>query len=252
MTAVLPYIIGKIRRKSVCRSIILLVLLAGCARLPDYAMPRGGILIEDPTVLQDAVTYRRLTRADFKASALPQDRAMHADTIDAHTCVQIRPAKDSQFSIHRARFGEAWAYFGRIQSIRFEAIMLPGCSWWNPATPSRRHAYVLQHEQIHFAITELTARRLTEKARLKAKSFLSIHPSDQSVREEIGAAIREWIREAATEALDVHTDFDEDTSMVFNLRLQQWWFEKIEKQLSELQAQDADRGSDHTNGPQTP
>ena len=235
MMTVIAKTMDKIRKVWICPSIILMVLLSGCSALPDYAMPRSGIKIKDPAILKDAVTYRRLARSDFKAAALAEDRAMHADSIGAHTCVQIRPSEESKYTVYRARFGEAWAFYGSIESIRFEAIMLPGCSWWNPALPSRRHAYVLQHEQIHFAITELAARRLTEQARRKAKTFLSIHPTLQAVREDIVATIQKWIREANTASLAEHTLFDQDTSVYPDPRAQQWWFRNIEEQLAELQ-----------------
>ena len=159
----------------------------------------------------------------------------HADTIGAYSCIQIRPTADSKYTVHRARFEGTRTFFGSIQSIRFEAIMLPGCSWWNPALPPRRHAYVLQHEQIHFAISELTARRLTARVRREAESFLSIHPTRQAVREDIVATIQEWIREANVESLVKHTNFDQDTSVYPDPRAQQWWFHKIEEQLTELQ-----------------
>ncbi|MGD9369266.1 MAG: hypothetical protein PVH87_26395, partial [Desulfobacteraceae bacterium] len=221
----------------ICCSLILLALLSGCARLPDYALPRSGAIIDDPAILSEAVTYRQLTRSDFKASTLPQERVMHSDSIHAHTCARIRPTKDSKFTINRVRFGGSWAFFGSIQTIGFEAVMFPACSWWNPAMPAHMHRYVLQHEQIHFAIAELTARRLTADARLKTKAFIAIQPTSKAVREEITATVNKWIQSAMTESLALHTDFDEDTSMYPSPRWQQWWQEKIEKQLSELQPQ---------------
>ena len=235
MIIVIAKIIGKIRKDRIFLSFIWVVLLSGCSGLPDYAMPRAGFKINDPEILKDAVTYRRLTRSDFKAAALTEDMAMHADSIGAHTCVIIRPTKDSKYTIHRARFRGVWTYYGTIQRIRFEAVMLPRCSWWNPAIPSRRHAYVLQHEQIHFAISELAARQLTEGVRQKAKSFLSIHPTSLEVREEINATIQSWIREVNEESLAEHTRFDQDTSMYPNPRAQRWWFDQTVEKLTELQ-----------------
>ncbi len=169
---------------------------------------------------------------------------MHADVIGANTCVYIRPTKDSNFAVHRSRLGGKWTYYGSIHSIRFEAVMLPSCSWWNPALPPRSHAYVLQHEQIHFAIAEVAARRLTKRVRLKAKSYLSIHPTSAAVQEDIVATIKGWIREANDASLAIHTDFDEDTSMFSDPRAQQWWFEKLKEQLAESQLQPESHGAD--------
>ncbi len=215
--------------------LILLALLTGCARLPDYAMPRAGVHVDDPATIQDAFAYRHLTRADFKATTLPPDRTMHATSINAHTCTRIRPCKDSRFTVSRARYGESLIYIGGIESITFEAIMIHDCSWWNPTMPAKNSAYVLQHEQIHFALVELTARRLTVNAHEMVKTFMAIHPTPEAARAEIGATIKEWIRSAMDESLAAHTAFDEDTSLFHSPKRQHWWMEKIESELSLFQ-----------------
>ncbi len=43
--------------------------------------------------------------------------------------------------------------------------MLPERSWWNPGIPAGLRTYVLRHEQINFALTEIAARRLTQESR---------------------------------------------------------------------------------------
>lgn len=215
--------------------LILLILLTGCARLPDYAMPRAGVYVDDPATIQDAFAYRHLTRADFKATTLPPDRTMHATSINAHTCTRIRPCRDSRFTVSQARYGASLIYIGGIESITFEAIMIPGCSWWNPAMPAKNSAYVLQHEQVHFALVELTARRLTVNAHERVKTFMAIHPTPEAARAEIGATIKEWIRSAMDESLAAHTAFDEDTSLFHSPKRQHWWMEKIESELSLFQ-----------------
>jgi hypothetical protein len=212
---------------------VLFALLSGCAGLPEYALPRNITIVNDPAMVDHPVPYRQLTRSDFKASTLPAERALHANTINAYTCARIRPTKDSRFTIHRSRFEGVWTFFGGINAIGFEAVMLPGCSWWNPHLPPKKHSYTLQHEQIHFAIVELTARRLTAEVQPEAQSFLSIQPTRNAVQKEIVTQVNNWIQSAMTESLAMHTDFDEDTSMYPSPRWQKWWQEKIEKQLAE-------------------
>ena len=55
----------------------LLFCASGCARLPDYALPQSGVVLNDPQWLREAFTYRKLVRADFKAATLPAERAIH-------------------------------------------------------------------------------------------------------------------------------------------------------------------------------
>ena len=227
-----------IQRTFIAFGLILLALLSGCARLPDYAMPRAGILVNESAMVEDAFAYRQLTRADFKATTLPPDQAMHAASINAHTCTRIRPAKNSRFTVSRARYGESLIYIGSIERITFEAIMIPDCSWWNPEMPDKNRSYVLQHEQIHFALVELTARRLTVNAREAVKTFMAIHPTPEAVRAEVAAAVRQWIRSAMDESLAAHTTFDEATSLFHSPKRQQWWMEKVENELALFQESD--------------
>ena len=224
-----------IQRSFIIGGIILLTALLGCARLPDYARPRTGVRFHDSAMIDDAITYRQLTRADFKAATLPPDRAMHETSINAYTCCRIRPGKDSRFSVSRARYGESVIYIGSIRQIAFEAIILPGCSWWNPALPAKNSAYVLQHEQIHFAIVELTAQQLTASAQEKLRSFLAIHPTYSAAMDEITATVNQMIRSATDESLKMHTAFDEDTSLFHSPKRQRWWLEKVERELAQFQ-----------------
>lgn len=227
----------KIITNSWCRilfGLLLVGLFTGCARLPDYAMPRHVAGSIDPALLADAVTYRPLRRTDFRANSLPPDRIAHAGIINAYTCAQIRPTADSRIVVRRAHFEGERMYTGTITAIGFEAIMVPGCSWWNPALPERRHAYVLEHEQIHFALLTLTARRLTIDVRQRAAAFMVIQPTADKVRTEITATVNAWIAGAVEQAIAEHTAFDEATSLYYSPRRQRWWRENVDARLAEL------------------
>ena len=54
-------------------------------------------------------------------------------------------------------------YVGTISQLKFKTVFVPECSWWNPNLAKNGENYVLQHDQIHFALTELAARKLTSK-----------------------------------------------------------------------------------------
>ena len=200
--------------------------------MPDYALPRSGVAMADSAMLDEAFPYRQLTLSDFRAPALRADQAAHASAINAHTCARIRPTSDSRFSVMRTRYNDSVVFIGSIEKIRFEGIMIPGCSWWNPDLPASRHDYVLQHEQIHFALVELAARRLTVDIREEARSFMTIQPTAEAAKTEIAATINRWIRSAMEASLEMHTAFDNDTSLFHSPRWQQWWQDKIEKQLA--------------------
>ena len=127
-------------------------------------------------------------------------------------------------------------FFGRIERIAFEAVMIPERSWWNPAMPPAATAYVLQHEQIHFALTELAARRLTRDSAAWAAAQLVIRPSPQEVQAEMARLVRERVNTAMEEGLKRHAEFDEDASLFYNPRRQRWWAWTVEDELQATEA----------------
>ena len=153
--------------------------------------------------------------------------------INAHSCISIRPAPASQARITQGVYQGQSFYMGSIPKVSFQAVFVPGCSWWNPAVPERRKAYVLQHEQIHFALAELSARKLTREAREELKDYLAINDSYGEVQAELAAKLASMARAAMETSFEEHTDFDEDTSLFFDPRAQREWLEDVEARLAE-------------------
>lgn len=209
----------------------LFLLLSGCAQLPEYARPRILDLDNKREGFKNEITYRQLTVEDFQALELPANIELYAKKIGAHTCCRIRLAKDSEFKITRGYFNQQIYYFGSINDIAFEAVMNPECSWLNPNLFGKKLNYVLDHEQIHFALMEIAARKLTQKAKKEANKFLAIQSTYEATRKEIAAEIRDMIRTANQAVLKEHTSFDEDTSLYFDPKGQRWWLDRIEDEL---------------------
>jgi hypothetical protein len=162
---------------------------------------------------------------------LPANTEPHAESILGHTCCGIRVAKDSKITIVRRYFNLQIHYFGRIENIVFEAVMGPECSWLNPNVSGKKLEYVLEHEQIHFALMEVAARKLTREARKEAKKFIAIQLSYEDTLEEISAKIRDMLRTSNQAVLKKNTSFDEDTSLYFSPKGQRWWLHWVEDQL---------------------
>jgi hypothetical protein len=94
-------------------------------------------------------------------------------------------------------------------------------------------AYVLQHEQIHFALTELAARKLSSDSQEWASEVLVIKPTPQEVQAEFAQQIKHMISAAMEVNLKRQVKFDEDTSLFFNPRRQQWWSWTVEDELKQ-------------------
>jgi hypothetical protein len=208
-----------------------LVLFPACARLPEYARPRMAPAEDLQQERPAAFTYRGLTTDDFRAASLSGHMAEHAERINAHAATQIRLTADSIFRItSRDLYGQTY-FFGRIEQLGFEAVMLPDRSWWNPKIPAAMRAYVLQHEQIHFALTELASRQLNAESQKWAADVLVIQPTPQEVRVELARQINERINSAMEASLKRQTEFDEDTSLFINPKRQLWWSWTVENEL---------------------
>ena len=208
-----------------------LALTLACARLPEYAKPRIVQAHDQRETLVTGFPYRPLTPEDFRAASLSEDLAEHAERINAHATIRIRVTADSSFRITSGDFNGQNYFFGSIRHLAFEAVMLPDRSWWNPKIPANRRDYVLQHEQIHFALTELAARKLTSDTRKWASDVLVVEPTPQAVLVELARQINDRINAAMKASLKRQAQFDEDTSMAYNQKWQNWWSFTVEEEL---------------------
>jgi len=213
-----------------------LTSLIACAQLPEYAKPRKIQIDEIHKSIPTGFIYRQLTREDFRATSLPENLPMHAKSIHAQSAITMRITADSNLSITRWPSLDQTNYFGRINHLAFEAVMIPDNSWWNPKINGAMIGYVLQHEQIHFALTELAARKLTRDAQKWVSNLSVIKQSPQKVYSEIVQQIKGMINSAMEANRKRHLKFDEDTSLFYNPSWQAWWLEMVEKELKQTES----------------
>ncbi len=209
------------------------VLLAACVRLPEYGRPR---IVDSPgweTAGGREFGYRQLSRADFQAEVLPEAYAAYDQHIQARSCISLRTTSDTVAGISRGTIDGRDLFVGRFKRIGFEAVFTPGCSWWSPQVGRRQADYVLQHEQIHFALTELVARRLNREKGGELDQFMAIGASPEEVQAQLSEKVREVSRQAMELDLVRHTRFDEETSLWFDPEAQQLWQMTIERELGE-------------------
>jgi hypothetical protein len=213
-----------------------LTLVSACAQLPEYAKPRTIQIHEIHKVIPTGFTYRQLTPEDFRATSLSENLSTHGESINAQSAILIRVTADSNFRITRSSFLGQINYFGSINHLAFEAVMIPNNSWWNPKIKAAIIGYVLQHEQIHFALTELAARKLTRDAQKWASDLFVITETPQQVYSEIVQQIKGMINSAMEANKKRHLKFDEDTSLFYNPSWQAWWLEMVEKELKQTES----------------
>jgi len=216
-------------------TIILLALwlISACTRLPEYARPQFQPVTEGGIAPPNAFSYRLLTPEDFQASSLPEDVQRYNHRIQARSCTSLRPARHTTIKITRGNIGNMQIYTGRYVDISMEAIFKPDCSWWNPQIPSKHMGYILEHEQIHFALTELSAHRFNRFHRRYLLDYIAVGKTAEEVRDELVGQARKMVQQGMQEDLQIHIRFDEDTSMVYDQEKQRQWLKRINHQLQE-------------------
>lgn len=207
----------------------LAMALSSCAgsRLPDYARPTSSEI--DPESDYDRISYRTLTPEDFLAKEPPAEMKAYAERMGAVTCAHLLTFPEPRYAIQSTPDGFEGAY----ENLDFVAKMDRDCSWWNPTSGIVPTEYVLQHEQIHFALAEIAARRLNQAAHeLRDK----LHPradTQKEVEEQLVGEVRALLKDAISELLKVNQKFDEDTSNTYAPKKQSEWYDKISAKLKD-------------------
>jgi len=222
-----------VRAARAAQALLLAWLLDGCAalgpgttqpELPDFALPQ--VLQPRERSAMDLIPYRELTRADFRAENPPAEFAGHAFEAGAFTCASLAPIGDTLAFFRPTRV--PGVYLARFENVGFRAQMDRSCSWWNARSVGLPTAYLLEHEQIHFALTEIAARRLT--AALRA---LRVEDSSDRAMARLREEYEALLGDAKDELLRTNTDFDRATSGRYAPEEQHGWLERVSRDLVE-------------------
>lgn len=209
---------------------LIIIFSGGCAQLPDFAHPHVTTQPLDPSL--EYVSYRQLRVEDFKAQNPSPGIMDHKHMINAHSSLSLRPASEIHYFIsppHNS-FGLYKAY---LQELSFKAVLFPTRSWWNPDLPPEKTTYVLQHEQIHFALMEIAARKLNKKLSLSFGQAIT-GTDKKTVERRLRAAVEKEIAASKNDILTEHTAFDEETSLYHDPKRQQQWYDYSQTTLHTL------------------
>ena len=221
------------RLRRPCRAVaVAAALAAGCASpLPEYARPVAEYREVPLGADADAIAYRTLERGDFLAAEPPPQLSGATDRLCAATCAQI-VLDDVPVTIH----GSGASFEARPDRIRFRALMDRRCSWWRPGRCPQPEAYVLQHEQVHFGLVELEARRLNLRSEALAESARARGRTPEEASRRSRERVEAILRDSSGAILEGHTRFDEDTSLGYRPDRQQAWYDRTMRELSEAAA----------------
>jgi hypothetical protein len=209
--------------------------LVGCggSTLPSYGAPQGSVLREEEFQGGDLIRYRALTRDDFRGSAPQGPAAEHVDKVGAQTFALVRHDPGVQFEGKEATQPNGKRRtVGKIRNLVFRAWMDRSRSWWNPKKGQTPEDYVLEHEQIHFALVELESAVMNrEGAALMQRTFEGTERED--LQQQIESAINEIVKDGMERLLEANRDFDEATSGRYDPKAQNEWWQRVQRGLAE-------------------
>jgi hypothetical protein len=176
------------------RNLLIICLLLG-------SMSAFGQLTKK--MAQDTLIWSKdslLTKEDFQAK-----RSAYGSKIPAYVSVFL-------YLYQKENEGQRMFYV--------EAILLKSKSYMKEETP-----YTLKHEQLHFDICELYARKLRQKIDLK--DFTKVR--------DVGGELQKLYDKTSAELWKEESKYDDDTQHGINAAKQQIWMDNIAKQLAELE-----------------
>jgi hypothetical protein len=207
-------------------------LTGGSAPLPEYAAPRAHQLGASARSSANVIPYRTLTRGDFQATGPPSEAREHAERMGAETCALVMPTSEIQVAGQPVRDPDgSIRYRGAISGLAFRALMDRSCSWWNDAAKAPPPAYVLEHEQIHFALAELAARGLNARAASLMRGFRFESPHSEALEPGARRYVESAIRDAMQALVERNAAFDSDTSLRYEPGRQAAWRKRVEAEL---------------------
>lgn len=208
--------------------------VAACTTLPEFAAPKGWVI--DPATLEgaDLIAYRTLTRDDFRGAEPPAEFAAYTQWIGAATCAHLLTTPDTMLRVDPVRGADgAIRHRATSQRLRFVARMDRGCSWWNPRDVGLPEDYLLEHEQIHFALFELEARRLNRAVPEIEAGLDATAESPEAAGELVRRQLEARISARMQDILERSRAFDEDTSMGHRPEVQRRWWQRVHEALAE-------------------
>lgn len=200
--------------------------LAACTSNGKRIETTAQIHASGPEEVKRFVFYRTLSREDFRAKTPPPESAHHAGHLGALLCAAIIPSSELMVEFDSTSDGDAHSF--RVHGPNYRAAMDPECSWWNDEQTGFPPEYVLEHEQIHFALSEIYAMRINREI---AGLHLSVTWWNDAP-EAAEARANQLLRRATDDLLEESRRFDKETSHTTEPETQSRWMQRVDARLN--------------------
>ena len=215
------------------------LVVAGASMLATDALAQTRQLAFDPSLLEngDLIPYRALTRDDFRAPKPPDEVADMHGQLGAATCVFLTTHPDMFIrATSRGIDAQLGRVRARVHNLAFTVLMDRDCSWWNPGHTGLPATYILEHEQIHFGLFEIAARRLNKQAARIQNRMEAVSLNQEKAIEQLRQLLDAELQAALDQVMLRSNDLDRQTSRAYRRERQQWWYRQVDEDLSRLAA----------------
>jgi hypothetical protein len=215
---------------------LLLLSCGGPATLPDYASPKSTMAQRSDVDLSDVVGYGPLRREDFKGLKAPFASEEDSKKLGAQVFAILLPPRELEILERWTKPASGKAtYEAKLKDApHYTAVMSRNRSWWNPKSTNPVD-YQLQHEQIHFALAEISARKLNAAAPENLKKIHATGSSAEAVQGDVKEQVNQLLRDETAKLVERNRQFDLDTSLGFNPQKQAEWLRIAESELEALE-----------------
>ena len=213
---------------------VLVLIVAGCMKESAYQAPISVPINLEAYDEAAMIEYRDLAPSDFQAEKCPA--GIDAKHTGAVTVAIVRTTM-AKFHVQSVMEGDSTFCVATVDSFQFEARMSQNDSWWNSNHKHITTEQMLEHEQIHFALSELAARRANADL---PRMCSRIRASAKEPVDAIALARQRFNREVAGVQSGVHArnaQFDLETMNGQRVERNHEWFDRIQR---ELEATDPD------------
>jgi hypothetical protein len=214
---------------------ILLWLLAVNLQAAGQTAPPGQTQVATGLDSADVITWRPLGQSDFRGARPPGAFGTSSVRPVAVSCAYVVTSPQARiFPVEVPGAEAVVSYRAVVEGLSFHALLSRSCSWWNPNT-GVSPAYVLQHEQLHFDIFEIAARRLNRDLPGLLEVMDVRGPTVQSVVDGAQQHVQAALTRALNETAARNQKLDIETSFGFEPTRQAGWRMQIKRDLQELE-----------------
>lgn len=213
--------------------VVLVAILAGislstvaCAPSRPGLRPSARIVSADSIDPSTLIEYRTLTRDDFRAASPTPGSDERASHLGALLCASIGGVSDLVIEFQTR--ADADIHLFVFIDADYRARMDPRCSWWNADQRRVGADYVLEHEQIHFALLEISAREINREI----AGLLVRVASRERAPSRAQAKLKSVLEAARMKYLAQSRRFDEQTSPRPDIEAQTRWRREVEARLA--------------------